>query len=231
MQAKTREREKAIELRRQGLSYREILERVPVAKSSLSLWLKDVKLSPGCSYRITEKRLAAARSGALKRRDERIALTRQIKAAAGKEIGRLTNRELWLVGIALYWAEGSKEKEYRPGSRVVFHNSDSCMVNIYLKWLLEILEIDRKRIVIEVVLHENNKHRVEEVTHHWINSTGLPKEYFERIYFKRHKSNTKRKNVGRSYFGLLRISVKKSSSLNRKIQGWIEGIYQYSGVV
>src|SRR5437016_6249903 len=35
-------REKAIALRREGYSYREIREQVPVSKSSLSLWLRDV---------------------------------------------------------------------------------------------------------------------------------------------------------------------------------------------
>lgn len=231
MRSKIQEKEKAIQLREKGLSYREILAQIPVAKSSLSLWLKDVTLLPGHAYRITEKRLASARRGALKKKEKRIALTKEIKDKARVEIGKLSERELWLIGIALYWAEGSKEKEYRPGSRTVFYNSDPFMINVYLKWLLKIVRVDRESIVIEVVLHENNRHRIKEVVDHWIKSTGFPKEFFERIYFKRHKINTKRKNIGNNYFGLLRISVKKSSSLNRKIQGWIEGMYHHSGVV
>src|SRR3989344_2585685 len=112
MIAKIEDKNKAIQLRKQGLSYREILEKIPVAKSSLSLWLKGVTLSDGHTYRITEKRLASARLGALKKKETRITLTKEIKDKARAEIGKLSERELWLIGIALYWAEGSKEKEY-----------------------------------------------------------------------------------------------------------------------
>ena len=45
MNAKVREKEKAIELRRQGLSYKQIINKLKVAKGSLSLWFKDVKLT------------------------------------------------------------------------------------------------------------------------------------------------------------------------------------------
>src|SRR5947209_3500636 len=38
-------RQHAIDLRRQGMSYREIREQVRVSKSSLSLWLSDVSLT------------------------------------------------------------------------------------------------------------------------------------------------------------------------------------------
>lgn len=52
---KIEEKKKAIELRKQGLSYREILEQIPVAKSSLSLWLRSVGLSKKQKQRLTEK--------------------------------------------------------------------------------------------------------------------------------------------------------------------------------
>ncbi|MEK7664234.1 MAG: hypothetical protein AAB340_02235 [Patescibacteria group bacterium] len=231
MQAKIIEREKAIELRRQGLSYREILEQIPVAKSSLSLWLKSVKLAEGQKQRLTEKKLTSARKGAQKRKDTRIALIKEIKDKARIEIGKLSRRELWLIGIALYWAEGSKEKDHRPGSRIIFSNSDQYMVNIFLRWLLEVIKLPREKIYFNIVLHETNSHRVEEVKDYWMKSTGFSKESFGNIYFKKNKINTKRKNIGEKYFGLIRLSARESSSLNRKIQGWIEGFYQYSGVV
>jgi transposase len=45
MKSKVREKEKAIELRRQGYSYKDILAQVPVAKSSISLWLQNLPLT------------------------------------------------------------------------------------------------------------------------------------------------------------------------------------------
>ena len=90
MQTKTKEKQKAIELRRKGLSYSEILKQIPVAKSSLSLWLKSVKLAVSQKQRLTDKKRASALRGALKRKNERVALTQEIKDKAKKEIGVLT---------------------------------------------------------------------------------------------------------------------------------------------
>src|SRR5207247_3622548 len=52
--AKPVERERAIELRRHGLSYREIRAQVPVAKSTLSLWLRQVGLANAQRQRLAD---------------------------------------------------------------------------------------------------------------------------------------------------------------------------------
>ncbi len=63
---KNDKREIAIALRKKGLSYREILKRVFVAKSTLSLWLGDVGLSKKQKQRITQKRIEAGGGGGKK---------------------------------------------------------------------------------------------------------------------------------------------------------------------
>lgn len=224
MKEKSKEKQKAIELRKQGLSYREILEQVSVAKSSLSLWLKSVKLGESQKQRLTEKKLAFARRGAQKMHAIRIALTQEIKDTARKEVGVLSKRELWLIGVALYWAEGSKEKPYHSGARVVFTNSDPFMVRLFLDWLVKIVKIERKNIYFSVYIHESRKNDLEKAISHWSKNTNFPKEKFGKVYFKKNKIATKRKNIGENYFGLLRVMVKNSSELNRRIQGWVEGI-------
>ena len=45
MKKMVQEKETAVALRKKGLSYNEILKRIPVAKSSLSLWLRDLPLT------------------------------------------------------------------------------------------------------------------------------------------------------------------------------------------
>lgn len=224
MQAKIKERNKAIKLRRQGLSYGEILEKIPVAKSSLSLWLKSVKLAKSQKQRLTEKKIASALRGSQRRKEIRIAITKKIKDSARREVGKLTKRELWLIGVALYWAEGSKEKDYRSSAYLSFSNLDFNMIRIFLKWLLKIIKLPKERILFSIYVHESHKGRVQELVDYWSNSTKFPKEKFSRIYFKKNKINTKRKNIEDTYFGLLRVRVTNSSNITRKIQGWIEGI-------
>jgi len=121
--SKPLEKLKAIELRKAGLSYREIREQVPVAKATLSLWLRTVGLSRPQKQRLTEKKLAAAQRGWEKLRRERVERVAQTVAEAELEAARLiaVPDSLWLLGTALYWAEGSKPKVWRvqssPSSR------------------------------------------------------------------------------------------------------------------
>lgn len=231
MQSKILEKNKAIELRKQGLSYSEILERIPVAKSTLSLWLKSVKLANSQKQELTDKKLAGMRRGWEACHKKRILITETIKSAAEKEVSELTKRELWLIGVALYWGEGSKEKDSRPGSGIKFSNSDPRMIKIFLKWLLEIVQEKQEKIYFEIYIHENCKNRLDQIISYWSDCTGFLRDNFTRIYFKKNKINTKRENIGKNYYGLLRVGVKSSSALQRKIDGWISGIYKYCEIV
>lgn len=227
--AKLKERIKAIKLRKRGLSYSEILKQVPVAKSSLSLWLRSVGLTKRQKQKLTKKKLAGALRGAEAKRAQRIAITEEIKKRARKEIGELSKRDLWMVGIALYWGEGHKEKS--RGSLVKVDNSDPILIKIFLRWLREIRGIQRKDIYFRISLHEASRRRLKEVRKYWSKVTGFSIDKFQKITWKKNKIRTNRKNTGKDYHGLLRVGVRKSTNLNRKISGWIEGICKNCGVV
>ena len=224
---KSNSREKAINLRRQGLSYSEILKQIPVAKSTLSLWLRSVNLSKRQEQRLTEKKLASMRRGAIAKRNQRITLTREIQCEAIKQIGDISKRELFLIGVALYWAEGSKEKEGRPGSGVQFSNSDPKMLKLFIEWLTEICGVEKEDISFGIYIHENSKNNLDTVKKYWSEKLNFPLSHFPYAYFKKNKIKTNRKNIGDSYFGLLKLKVRKSSTLNRKIAGWIKGVVKY----
>jgi hypothetical protein len=218
----------AIRLRKEGLTYSEILTQIPVAKSTLSLWLQDVGLSKKQVHRITEKKLLAALHGGEIKRQNRIVKTEQIHRDAIASIGKISKRELWLMGVMLYWAEGSKEKEHHIGSGVRFTNSDTAMVRVFLRWLTDICHIDKKDIIFDITIHTSHKHRTAQIINHWVSETGYPPSYFLRTYYKQGNPKTKRANTGDSYFGIVRISVRSSSSLLRKIAGWTKGVIEWA---
>ena len=224
-------KERAINLRRDGLSYSEILKQIPVAKSTLSLWLRSVNLSKRQEQRLTEKKLASMRRGATAKRNQRIEKTQLIKNKAISEIKTISDRELWLIGTALYWAEGSKAKDHNVSQGLIFNNSDPLMIKLFLKWLKTVLKIKNNDVHFEIYIHENHKRIIENTKKYWAKITKRNVSDFNHVYFKKNKINTKRKNIGQNYYGLLRIKVRKSSDLNRKISGWIEGILKNCGVV
>ncbi len=218
--------QKAILLRKKGCTYQEILREVPVAKSTLSLWLRNVGLSNKQKQRITTKRIEAGRRGAEAQKRKRAIITQQIKGRAINNALKISldKTHLWIMGTMLYWAEGSKEKNNSRPVRVKFSNSDHRMIGLFVKWLINVCLVPKYNIRYELYVHENCRPRLKSIMNFWMKYLGLKKSDLNHVYFKKHKIKTLRKNTQNDYNGLLSVVVKKSINLNRKIAGWIEGV-------
>ncbi len=228
--SKPDERRRAIELRRLGLSYREIRQSIPVAKATLSLWLRSVGLARRQVQRLTEKRLAAGRRGAEKVHRERLERVRRTMAEAEHEAAsRIQAGDwLWLLGTALYWAEGEKPKEWARSPLVSFTNMDLRMILMVRQWLLQCCSVSVPQLGYGLYIHERADIRT--AVNYWAQHLRVPPEEL-RICPKRHNPSTRRKNTGRSYYGTIRVIVRRSTYLNHRIAGWIRGLTKYCGVV
>ncbi len=222
---KEQEKTKAINLRKQGLSYNEILREVPVAKSTLSVWLKDIGLAKAQKQRLTEKRRVAQQKAQQACRNIRITRETNIIEAAQQEIGKISKREFWLIGAALYWAEGSKQKPNHVSQKVSFNNSDPKMILLFDKWVQEFCERDKNGLIYSIYIHTTGD--VERAKKFW---SKLLNTTIEKVYFKKGNPKTNRKNTQDLYYGLLRIEVRRSTDLNRKIKGWNLGITNGLGI-
>jgi hypothetical protein len=216
---KESEKKEAVKLRLQGLSYNEILKEIPVAKSTLSLWLRDVGLAKKQKQELTEKRRLAQQKAQEVCKNNRIIKENHIIAVAKNEINRISKEELLLIGATLYWAEGSKQKKHNVSQGVSFGNTDPSMILLFIKWVREICNCSSDRFVFSLYIHDTaDKHRAISF---W---EKLVDNKISWIYLKKHKIKTKRKNINDKYFGLLRVDIRKSTDLNRKIKGWVLGI-------
>ncbi|WP_435837870.1 hypothetical protein [Streptantibioticus parmotrematis] len=218
--AKTELRTRARELRGEGKTYDEIVEALGVSKSSVSLWVRDLPKPPRRTPVAEHVRMMAeARWGP--RREEIRRLRERTKAAAAAEIGSLEDRELFLVGVGLYWAEGSKSKPYRLKERAIFVNSDPGVISVYLAWLA-LLGVAPERLGFRVMIHESAD--VAGAERFWAELVGVDVSALARTTLKRHNPRTVRKNVGEGYRGCLVVSVRQSADLYRRIEGWWYGI-------
>ncbi len=222
------EKQKAITLRKAGKTYAEILAEIPIAKSTLSEWLKAVQLATPQRQRLTKKRREAGLRGGRARREARISEIKTLERNGRTEIGRLSSRELWLIGIALYWSEGSKQYNHSPSTGVTFNNSDARMVRVFLKWL-EKMNVPASAICFELYVHEARRSEVSAFKNWWAHELNISKHQLDRVYFKKGNPKTKRKNIADLYHGLVRIKVNSSAILNRKISGWVHGIVDSLG--
>ncbi len=214
-------RKTAVTMRQEGRSYREIQAVVGVAKSTLSLWLRNVPLTEeqqrALDLRCPEaatRRAVAIRASAAQRRA-------RIQADARSQITELSESELFVAGVVAYWAEGAKNKPWRSGTRVRFTNSDPRMILLFLRWLA-LIGVTDDRIVFRLQIHESAD--VEAAVRSWIKTLGVTDDRFLNTTLKRHNPKTVRSNVGDSYHGCLCVEVRGSADLNLQIDGWCEGL-------
>lgn len=221
---KSAERIQAIALRKQGKTYNEILQAVPVAKSTLSLWLRAVSLSIPQQQKFTDKKRAAQMRGGARRKEMRLEQTEEINQLCKKDINKISDRELFLIGVVLYWSEGTKKSGNRVGAMIDFANSDPAMVALFVKWLVTFADVGKSEIKLRLHLHENHSYREKEIKRTWSKVTGLPITSFTKTNYKKHNPITIRKKIDNTYIGLVSVRVKKSTRLNRRILGWIYAI-------
>ncbi|MEU0739030.1 hypothetical protein [Streptomyces sp. NPDC006134] len=212
-------RERARELRLQGWTYDRIEAELGCSRSSVSLWVRDLpkperKRSPAEAATIARRGWEAK----LRIREEE---RQRTKEAAKQAVGKLSSRELFLLGVGLYWAEGGKDKPYDRRENVTFVNSDPGMIRVFLAWL-DLLGVERERLRFTVMIHESAD--VAGAERYWAGLVGADRSAFNKTTLKKHNPKTVRKNVGDSYRGCLVIKVLKGAELYRRIEGSWYGI-------
>ncbi|MFE6398801.1 hypothetical protein [Streptomyces alboflavus] len=212
-------RERARQLRLQGWTYDRIQAELGCSKSSISLWVRDLP-KPEPRYSPEEQR-GLMREGLRKYRDAQGERREQLKVAARAEIGEMSDRELFLLGVGLYWAEGAKSKPYARRESVLFVNSDPDMINVYLAWL-DLLGVAPERLRYRVMIHESAD--VAAAERFWADVVRVDVAVFQRTTLKKHNPKTVRKNTGDDYHGCLVVTVRQGADLYCRIEGWWKGI-------
>lgn len=220
--AKSLEKLHAIKLRSTGKSIKWIANKLNVSPGSVSLWCRDVKLSKQ-QIDLLEKQ---GRDPLYGRRLEysqeqqriRVEKTERLLREGLVEVGTLSKRELLLVGTALYWAEG-----YKKDSQVGLGSSDPSMMKLYVKWLNECFGYSLDDLLFRVTFNESHKYREQLIIEYWANLFLLPVNRFQKPFYQKAVWKKIYDNPN-NYYGVLRIRVRKSSDLLRKIKGNIEGL-------
>ncbi|MFF3752949.1 hypothetical protein ACFYYH_21190 [Streptomyces sp. NPDC002018] len=212
-------REKARELRLEGHTYDRIQLELGCSKSSISLWVRDLP-KPEPQYTV-EERHARMNAGLAHLRAAQDKERQETKRVAREEVGQLSDRELFIAGVTLYWAEGTKDKPYRRCEVLQFINSDPNVIRLYLRWL-DLLGIPRERLRFRVSIHESAD--VPDAEHFWADLAGIAPSGLQKTTLKKHNPKTTRKNTAEAYRGCLVIYVTKSADLYRRVEGAWYGI-------
>ncbi|MCX6737890.1 MAG: helix-turn-helix domain-containing protein [Candidatus Parcubacteria bacterium] len=180
--ARLKDREKALSLRKQGMSYSQIKQILGISKSTLSNWLKDYPLP---EKRIKElrdwnqQRIERCRETKRKKREDRLKITYQKQK---KRLFPLTVRELYLGGLFLYWGEGSKTNQWA----LSVSNSDPSIIKFFIKWVTNSLGVSKDKIKVYLQLYSNMN--IEEEIKYWSRELQIPPRQFTRPYIKQSSS-------------------------------------------
>lgn len=211
---KTDEKQKAIILRNKGVSMGDIAEKLGVAKSSVSYWVRDIPLTKsqktklnrnGHSIVAIEKRRISRILHTNKKRDE-------IKKNAGEEVPLLMRDPLWCVGTALYWGEGGKTQQTARVS-----NSDPRVIKIMMRFFEQYSGIPKEKY--KAHIHTFSHKNVKEAMRYWVKVSGIPEIQFYRTYVKQSSASKKKRNT--LPYGTLQIYLHDSDFFTR-LMGWID---------
>jgi len=216
---KKSEQIRARTLRREGYSIKEITKELRVAKSSVSIWVRDIKLTQSQKKRLSEK--GHSFDVIEKRRAKRLAnedARRQVIVnKAVKDIKNFSKRDLLFFGVAAYWGEGKKSQR---GS-VEFYNSDPRFVQIMMRFFREVCEVPESKFKARVCLHSHLDNKNAEK--YWSNISGISRTNFQKTVEQHNKStNNKKDNLPMGTFTIAVYDTK----LFLKIMGWMEGVYK-----
>jgi len=188
-------------LRAQAWTLQEIATELGVAKSSVSLWVRDVMFEP----KPRQRPLFAAPSSL---HLAKLAEIEEMNQWGVDQIGVLSEAAFLSAGAALYAGEGSK-----GDGEVVFANTDPAMVAFFCAWLRRIFEIDESRLRVRVYLHEGLD--MDAAQEFWAAVTGVPLVQFRKGY-RAEANPTIRKNKHEHGCVYVRYCC---SATHRKIMG------------
>lgn len=189
-------KEKAIKLRKKGYSIKEVAKKMKIAKSTSSLWLRNVVLNKKAEQRLEKRRIygqyKAHQTQKLKRIQKRMMYEkRALDLLRHNHFSNCTNK---LLCALLYWAEGAKDN-----SHVHFVNSDPKMITTFLELLRCSFAIQEEKF--RACLHVHEYHNEPELKKAWSKFTKIPISQFNKSYKKPHTK--KRKRPG--YMGCLAL--------------------------
>lgn len=215
-------RVRARKMRSKGESVRDIAKKLGIAKSTASLWVRDIILSVEQLELLRNKMIKGSELGRQKsaflQKEARIRKEKKYTRMGQFEFSNLSKREIKIAGLCLYWGEGSKKTR-----ELSWCNSDPKINVFMINWLKSCYGIasDRFKANVDInIIHQNRELIVKK---YWSNITGIPLNMFTNTIFKRTKSQKVYENFN-DHYGTLRIRVLKPGDLYYKIVGQIEGL-------
>jgi hypothetical protein len=181
-------------LRERGNSIPEIHRLLKVSKSTVFRHCKNIQILPEYQQRWLDRRNASKIIS-----DKAWEMAHK---ASADLLSSISDKELKILGAALYWAEGAK-KQFN------FINSDPDMIRLFMHILLYVFKVPVEFIKISIRLFEDIS--IPKAIEFWANITQIKLDNKTEINLIKGSKN------GKLPYGMCRIRVKKGGLLLKNI--------------
>jgi len=204
----------AIKLRRRGKSYSKINKELGVPKSTLSNWFSNINWSKSIKVGLTKKaNYIAQKRLRLYNKKQKIfweEWREKARQQARDSFSKLKSNPLFISGIMIYWGEGDS----KPKNPFRLSNTDPRMIKLYVKFLIELLNIPKENIRLGLILYpdliENR------CINFWSKNTTIHKSQFYKTQFIQGRHPTKRLSYG------ICMVICGNRQLKEKVLLWID---------
>jgi hypothetical protein len=212
---KTVERFEARRIRREeGASMKRIAARLGVSVSSVSLWVRDIELSPAQRRALRNKVSGGSSANAVAARRRR---------EECQQDGRALVRDsdpLFVAGIMLFWAEGAKAR-----NEAAIVNSDPELVWFFARFLRRFYSVPDERFRVACNLFADHLDRQREIEQFWLDTLDLPRSCLRKSMVNVYSKYSQRKRKGRLPYGTCKLVVCDTSV----VQSIYGAIQEYAG--
>ncbi len=211
---------KAIELRRQGFSYSEIAAQLKISKTSVSNWVKNVRLTEdekkNLERNLKSKKERTRMKISISLRAKKVYREKRAYENAERDFIKYTKDSFFAFGVGLYSARGGKHGVFQ------YMSSDKETIKIMLKWIEKYLEVSREKIKYRVFVDVSWKNKgVEE---NWAKVCRVSREKFQKTMIMRSRNTEKSPD----YMGSLAILI-TDIEVYRRVLAWQKLMIRYYG--
>lgn len=225
-------KERAKKFRREGYSYALISNKLGfvISKNTISDWVKDISYQP--NQEVLERVNSALLKSVLYRHTQKLESIHRNTERAQAELGEISKRDLFMLGVGLYLGEGAKSYE-----TIRMINADPDIIRLSILWFKEICGLSDENITITIHLYPDNDEHVYQK--HWEKVTGLSAHQFHKFQVDRRENKSLKKRRKLPY-GTAHLTIvsngdsQKGVELHRRIMGWLKAAMnqtQFAGIV
>jgi hypothetical protein len=221
--SKSAEKIEAIKLRKLGTSIKDIARVIKISRSSASVWCRDVVLTPRQKNLLLKKQIQSGQIGRLKgalvNKQKRLDKIDESLAEARRCVRKISNHDLLMLGIGLYWGEGIKSRS-GPFSII---NSDPSLLILGKKWMVDCMGVGEADFRPYVYIANTHKYRSKHIMSRWGNILNIPLSQFKTPIFIQQTHKKKYEN-SENYYGVVSLRVSRSTNLKYRVQALIKVI-------